>query len=150
MIGPIQNNGAQRRPQQRPLTEDQRSRLQSIVDNYGVEVMGKEDDASLKDELRSSGIGPSSEVRGILEEAGFDMEALRPKGPPPGMGGPGGPPPGMGGPPPGIPEGLSSAMMSFVEKYENGELSEEDVASLVEELKNSGLERQGVLLDVEG
>ena len=129
---------------QRPLTDDQKSTLKDILSNYDPSSLSESDISSLQEELRSSGIRPNAEMKGILEEAGFDAGQLRPKGPPP------------GGPPPGGPQGmsfspgLSQAMSSFVDQFESGELSDEDVASLVEQLKDAGLGSQGVLIDTEG
>jgi hypothetical protein len=145
MIESIGGSGHRPPPPPTPMTADQRSSLQGILSAYDASSMDDSDYENLRAKLESSGIGPSHEVRGMLETAGLDLDRLRPDGHP------GGPPPGDR-PPPGmdLPQGLSQAMSSFVELYESGELSDEDVASFIEQLKEANIAMDGLLLDAEG
>ncbi len=91
----------------------------------------------MREQLRAAGIGPGEDLKGILEEHGFTV------GPP---GAPGVPP----GPPPVLGVEVMDALESFIGQYEAGTLTEDDVGSLVEVLKQAGVSPRGVLLDVQG
>jgi len=135
MIDGISGNGVPvgmgfMQQQNTKLTDDQRSQLQDILSNYDPANMSDEDKMSIMEELKSSGIRPSKEVKGMIEDAGFEV-GRPPEGPSPG-----------GGRPP-----KADYIMEAVDKYESGELTEDDLDTLMEMLSQNGESAQGVFID---
>jgi len=139
MIDGISSTGVQQtgmhsfNPKNVQLTDDQKAQLSEILAKYDPSSMTEDDKKALMEELKSSGIPPAKEVMTMMEDAGFEI------GPPPE-----GPPPSDGrmGPPP-KPEFIEEA----ITKYENGELTEEDIEKLMAKLKDMGEPTQGILFD---
>lgn len=117
--------------QSEALTDEQKEKLEEILSNYDPTNMTEDDKKTLMDELKSSGIKPSEEVKSIIEDAGFDMEP--PQGPPPSDGENQVSRPGF--------------IQEAIDKYNAGELTEEDLQELMEKLQESGEPPQGILLD---
>lgn len=115
-----------------PLTDDQKSVLTDILSKYDPANMTEEDKKSLMDELKESGIPPSREARELIENSGFEM------GKPP----EGSPPAAMNGESQ-RPEFIQEA----IDKYEAGELTDEDIKELITNLKKTGEQPQGILFD---
>ncbi|MBN2011469.1 hypothetical protein JW960_19205 [candidate division KSB1 bacterium] len=114
------------------LTDDQKDQLQEILSNYDPANMSDDEKKSLMEALKSSGIGPSKEVRTIIEDAGFKL-GKPPAGPPPGGN-------GMGGAKPPF-------MQEAINKYESEGLTDQDIDDLISQLKKWGGSQQGVLID---
>lgn len=119
------------------MTDEQKDQLQDILSNYDVENMTDEDKQSLMEEIRDAGIKPGDDLKTALEDAGVEMA---PPPPPPD----GGQPP-MGGP--GETGQTSQFLQDFLDKYESGELTDEDIESFVQSIKSQGQMAQGVLFD---
>ncbi len=116
------------------LTDDQKTQLQSILSKYDPAQMSEDSKKSLMEELKSSGIAPSHEVRSIIEDAGFDLK-----------------PPQNGPPPSGGKAGMSAQKPDFIQdainKYESDELSEQDIETLIAKLKEWGEPPQGIIFN---
>ncbi|WP_309005013.1 hypothetical protein [Pelagicoccus sp. SDUM812005] len=105
-----------------------------IVSRYDPETMTAESREEMRSELQEAGIGRGKDLGDIMVDQGFEVK--RPSGK-----GPGGPPPPQGG------SEEDEEIAAFVEKYESGELSSEDIAALMELLRDRGESGSGVLMD---
>jgi hypothetical protein len=112
------------------LTDDQKETLQSILSNYDVENMSEDEKKTMFDELKESGIGMTDEVKDILDEAGF-VPPEKPEGPPPEE----------------ESTEKSQLIQDLLEKVESGEISQEEISSLIQDLQESGQTTTGVFLD---
>jgi len=113
------------------LTDDQKETLQSIISNYDLEDMSEDDKKSMLDEIKESGIGFSDEVKSILDDAGFTPPE-KPQGPPP------------------TDESSSSnskLIQDLLDKVDSGEISQDEISSLIQTLQDSGESTTGVFLD---
>lgn len=116
------------------LTDEQKLQLEEILSKYDSSSITSDQTKALFDELKSSGIRPSKEVREIIDAAGFKPPE-KPEGPPP--------------PDPDVEETqqLPDYLLEFLEKQNSGELTKADLTSLITELQNNGEVSQGVLVD---
>lgn len=129
------------RQQSAPLSEESKAKAQEIIGQYDPQTMTDDDTKAMRTELREAGITPSREFKGILEDSGFEV-----KGPKAGGG------KGHGGPPPPPPSGTDNAEYSteiadFLAKYETNDVTEDDLANLVEILRQSGQDASGLVID---
>ncbi|UUX49955.1 hypothetical protein NUH88_21520 [Nisaea acidiphila] len=126
------------------LSEEEKSTIASILEQYDPESLSEEDVDSIKQQLQDAGIDPSPELGSLIEEAGFDKEQFRPDGPPPG-----GPPPGGEGGPSGLvsEDGLKT-LSSILEEYDVENLSEDDVSAIQQQLAEAGFFGQGSVVDL--
>jgi len=143
MTNPIQGMGsAARMPQagQARMNESQKSSFQEIMSRYDSENFTKTDFEAMGNEFRQAGIGRTSEVKSMLEDAGFNIDNFS-------KGGPG----GMGGPS-SIQGGFNmSALQSLQEilsGYDLSNLSSDDENNLLSQLTNSGLFQTGLIVNV--
>lgn len=133
---------------QAKLTEDQKSAAEDILSQYDPESLSDDDVDAIKQQLRDAGIGPSRELKDLLEEAGFDAEQFRPQGP----GGPGGPDGPGGGPegappPPQLSEDQLKTLASIFEDYDSETLTEDDLTEIERKLQEAGLFEKGQVVD---
>jgi hypothetical protein len=129
------------------LSEEQKSAAEEILAQYDPEALSEEDVDAIKQQLRDAGIGPSRDLKDLLQEAGFDAEQFKPKGPGGEAGGPGGP----GGAPPPPAEGLSEEVLktlaSIFEEYDAENLSEDDLSAIQQKLQDAGFVGKGRVVD---
>lgn len=118
------------------LTDDQKETVADILAKYDSSNMTEEETRAMFDELRSANVGPSKEMKEILETAGFEL-----------------PEPPEGGQPP-KPEGTESTgtqppqyALELLEKIKTGEISEDEVSSLLENLKKDDQLTTGVYVN---
>jgi hypothetical protein len=135
---------------QNSLSDDQKSSIADILSKYDPENLSEEDVEAIKDELKEAGVRPSAELKAAIEEAGFDAEAFRPSGPPPG--GPG----QAGGPPPGPPPGGESeeaseetlkTIASIFEEYDLENLNEDDLDEIQQRLQEARISLPGAVIN---
>ncbi|MFH1198101.1 MAG: hypothetical protein V1720_20535 [bacterium] len=115
------------------LTDEQKKSLEDILAKYDSENMTGESTKALFDELKSSGIPPSKDVKEALDAAGFKPPE-KPQGPPPQMG----------------TEELSQnakTLLDYLQKVESGEATQEELNSFIAQLQNSGSILQGSIID---
>ncbi len=134
---------------QAKLSDEQKSAVSDILSQYDAETLSEEDVASIREQFREAGVRPSPELKSAIEEAGFDAEAFRPDGPPPGgPGGAGGP---RQGPPPGTGDEDSDETLktiaSIFEDYDLESLSEEDLNEIQQKLQEAGIALPGSVID---
>lgn len=135
------------RPPQ-PLTDEQKSQVQSILSQYDPESLTAEDAKSIFDQFREAGIQPSPEMRDLITDSGFDPEELRSLARPEGDPGPHGSKPndqqGQG-------LNISSlqSLQTILDQYDlSKDLSADQQSSLLTQLNQAGFENLGFLLDL--
>jgi len=128
--------------EQTRMSESQKSSLQEITSKYDPENFSRTSFRSMEEELRSSGIGRTSEVKSMLENAGFNINQYA-KGGPGGMQKAGGPPPKREG---GNVQSLQ-AFQEILDNYDLTNMSSEDGKDLMNNLTSSGLLRSGLIFD---
>lgn len=118
------------------LTDEQKSQLQEILDQYDSENITDEEMKSMLDEIKEAGIAPGEDLKNALEEAGFELK------------------PPQGGPPP---MGINGAMgarpappqfvTDFMDKAVSGEVTEDDVAAFLENIRSQNQDLTGLLIN---
>jgi hypothetical protein len=136
MISNINASNSMHKPmhmqqQARPLTDDQKETVNSILANYDSSNMSEADVESMRAAFKDAGINPSEELKNIMEEAGFEVPE-KPK--PQGVKGQGKPMP---------PE-----FMELMEKLESSDISEEEIQSYIQSLQNEKGEFSGSIMDL--
>ena len=129
MISSIGSSNAMRPPMQQPsqpLTDEQKEKANSILSNYDSSNMTQANTKSMQAEFEEAGIKPSEDLKGIMEEAGFEV----PERPGPG---------GVKGKPP--------EFSKLMEKLEDSDVSEEDIQSYIQSLQNEKGQFSGAIMD---
>jgi hypothetical protein len=129
------------------MTDTEKKKAQEILEQYDPENLSTDDMDAINSSLKEAGIRPSSDMKTMLEDAGFDAKALGERaretggagGPPPGGPPPGGPPPGGGG----DQEATASndqikQLASILSQYDTNNLSEDDQSSISQKLTELG------------
>ncbi|MCB0748042.1 MAG: hypothetical protein KDC90_11325 [Ignavibacteriae bacterium] len=131
MINSIGSSSTMRPPmpqQSQPLTDEQKETVNSILSNYDSSNMTTENVESLKAEFNEAGIRPSEDLKGMMEEAGFEVpERSGPQGAK-----------GKGKPP---------EFSKLMEKLESTDISEEEIQSFIENLQNEKGKFSGTIMD---
>ena len=133
MVSGISSSNSMQRPMQssQTLTDDQKTTVNDIISNYDSSNMTKADFDSLMVEFQDAGIPPSEEIGSLLDAAGFEKHE-------------GKPPEGVkGGQRPEPPEFITELM----DKLENGEITEEEVQSFLQNLQNESNQSSGLIMD---
>jgi|WetSurMetagenome_2_1015567.scaffolds.fasta_scaffold688744_1 hypothetical protein len=115
------------------LTDDQKSALEEILAKYDVEEMTDDEKKSMMDEMKSTGIPMTSDTKEIMDAAGFTPPE-KPQGPPPEES-------------TSTEEEIPEYLKDFIEKQQAGEVTQEDIDTLVEKLQASGETVPGALID---
>lgn len=80
MISSIGSSNQMQRPlpqPSQPLTDEQKEKVNSILANYNSSCMTESDVESMRAELKAAGIKPSEELKGIMEDTGFEVPERR-------------------------------------------------------------------------
>lgn len=125
------------------LSDEQKSAAEEILAQYDPDDLSEEDVDAIKQQLRDAGVGPSRELKDLLQEAGFDAERFRPAGP----GGPGGSPEGAPPPPPELSQEQVQTLASIFEGYDAENLTEDDLLAIQQKLQEAGLFGRGAVVD---
>ncbi len=115
------------------LTDEQKETLQSIISNYDPENMTQESMKAMIDEIKEAGITPSKDMRDIMDAAGFKPPE-KPKGPLPQEGA-------------NAQANIPQFLIDFMEKQQSGEVTQEDIDTLLSNLKAAGKTTVGSLID---
>lgn len=118
------------------LSEDQKSTLQDILSKYDASSMTDESTKKMMDEIKETGIKPSKAFGEIMNDAGFNPPE-KPSGPPPDEAAS-----GMNSD-----SKISEELLAFIKKQQSGDISQNDIATLIQTLQNSGQSAQGSLVD---
>lgn len=119
-------------PLNQPMTDEQKTAASEILAKYDSANMTEADHESLRAEFEETGITPSQELGKIMEEEGFDA--------PQGLRGP------QGADGEGKPEQLDF-IAELIEKFESGEVSEDEIKSFLQTLQETNGETGGVIMD---
>lgn len=133
MISSISNSTTMRpamQPQSKPITDEQKEAVSSILSNYDSSSMTETKFESLKAEFEEAGIRPSEDLKGIMEEAGFEV---------PERSGPEGVKGGGKSKPPEFAE--------LMEKLEDSDISEDEIMSFIESIQNEKGSFSGAIMD---
>lgn len=115
------------------LTDDQKKSLNEIISRYDSENINNETMKQMMEEIKSTGITPGKEFREIMDAAGFKPPA-KPEGPPPVENTE-------------MKEKVPDFLKEFLEKIESGKITDDDVSTLIQDLKNSGQDIQGLFVN---
>ncbi len=136
-------------PQRQTFTDEQKSTIASILENYDPSDLTTEDAQAINESFHEAGIMPGAGLFKAIQEAGFDGDTIReldpsslvvrPKGPPP--------PPYSGGIA-GLNKEALTELQSILEKYSLDDLSEDDEEQLITELYESGLLLPGLMVNI--
>ncbi len=133
MISSISNSSQMQRPmppQSQSLTDEQKEAVNSILASYDSTNMSDADVESMKAEFKDAGIKPSEDLKGIMEEAGFEVPE---KSGPEGVKGGGKPKP---------PE-----FAELMEKLEDSDISEDEIMSFIETIQSEKGSFSGAIMD---
>lgn len=113
-----------------PMTDKQKETVNSILANYDSYSMTKTDFESMRAEFQDAGIKPSEDLKGIMEEAGFEVPER----------------PGLKGV---KDEGRSKPpeFSKLLEKLESSSISEEEILSFTANLQNEKGQFNGSIMD---
>ena len=134
MISSISSSSQMQRPApppSQPMTDAQKESASEILSNYDSSSISTTELESMKAAFEAAGIKPSEDLKGIMEEAGFEVPE-RPG--PQGVKGQEKPPP---------PPEFSKLM----EKLGSSGVSEEEIQSYIQNLQNEKGEFGGALMD---
>ncbi len=156
MMGNIQGAGSMggigafpQPPASRPLTEEQKSLVESTLAEYDAESLTTEDAREILTTFREAGIRPGKELREAIEAAGFDEQELlelgRPAGAPQGPRGPRGGQAMQAG---GLDVSALQSLQDILSQYDLSSLSTDQESELLNQLNNSGLVRSGYIIDL--
>ena len=122
------------------MTDEEKEQVYSIISKYNTEEMSEEDTQSLLEEIQAPGVKPGDDLMGILEESGVEMPE----------------PPQKGSMPP-TPEDESkeittnedmpSYLNEFISKAQSGEISDEEVSTIINTLQQNGYTANGNIFD---
>ena len=131
MINSIGSSSTMRPPipqQSQVLTDEQKETVNSILSNYDSSNMSEADVESMKAELKDAGIKPSEDLKGMMEEAGFEVpERSGPQGAK-----------GKGKPP---------EFSKLMEKLGKSNISEEEIQSFIENIQSEKGLFSGSIMD---
>lgn len=119
------------------LSEDKKKELQEILGKYDSKTATGDTMKSMMDEIKKAGFTPKDGSIDVIKEAGFEMPEP-PEGGPEKMG----PPPSGGQNSP-----MPDYLMDFVKKQGSGEVTQEDITSLIKSLEKDGKYTTGALVD---
>lgn len=114
------------------LSDEQKETLNNILSNYDIENLDDEGKKELMEELKSSGIPVCKELKETLDAAGFQ--------PPP-------PPDKAGETGSTTSRELPQFILDFISKQESGEVTQDDINTLITNLQNNGQLTTGTLVD---
>lgn len=133
-------------PRSHPLTDEQKSLVQSTLAEYDSENLTADDAKKILNTFREAGIRPGKELRQAIEDAGFDEKQLLdlagPEGgqkPPPSRGVPGSA---------NVDVSALQSLQNILSQYNLSDLSADEETGLLDQLNNSGLVRSGYMIDL--
>lgn len=133
MISSISNSSQVQRPmhpQSQSLTDEEKETVNSILASYDSASMSETDVEAMRAEFKDAGIKPSEDLKGIMEEAGFEVpERSGPEG-------------AKGGGKPKPPE-----FTELMEKLEDSDISEDEIMSFIESIQNEKGSFSGAIMD---
>ncbi len=132
-------------PMAATLSEDQKTTVASILENYDPSAVSEEDAKSILQALREAGVPPGKGLEQALGDAGFDFKSMRTAAfgdrPPPGgfQGGE--------GQTASVSSQALEALRSILDQYDLSNLTDDDKQGLAAALTEAGLLMPGSVID---
>ncbi len=136
--------GAGMRSKTQSLTEDQQSKIQTILSQYDPENVSTEDAKAIFQAFKDAGIKPARGMKEAIEAAGFDAEDLRTKGMPEGDH----PHRMENSSTSGINLTALRSLQDLLSQFDLTNLTEENANSLSSKLQELGLISSGSVIDI--
>lgn len=133
--------GSMRRQQNVALTDEQKSTVQDILSKYDAENLTADDAKAIFEEMREAGIPPGPGTKEAVEEAGFDLEPIKPKGTPP--------PTPQGGMNQELDVESLQSLQTILNQFDLSNLSAEDEESLFTQIQSAGFMTPGNLFTID-
>ena len=139
-----------------PLTDDQKSQVQSILSQYDSKNVTATDAKSIFKAFREAGIGPSPDLRDAISKAGFDAQQLRSLAQPEGSSGhhhhhhgaQGAGQSGTAASGQGLNTSALQSLQSILGQYDLTNLSDDQKSGLMTQLNNAGLLQSGYTINL--
>lgn len=136
-----------------PLTDEQKSQIQSVLSSYDPKNLTADDAKAIFKSFREAGIQPGPGMRDAITNAGFDADQLRSLARPQGHHGhhphQGGETNGAGtGNGQGLDVAALKSLQSILSKYDLSNLSSDQQSSLLTQLNGAGLMKSGYTIDL--
>ena len=133
-------------PKNDALSEEEKTELEKILEEYNAETLTEEDAQSIFDKFREAGIKPGQGMKTAVEEAGFDLGQFKPAG-----GRPQGPPPSPAGTGSSQSIDLESlqSLQTILNQFDLADMSAEDEESLISQFQQAGLMNPGDLFTID-
>lgn len=119
------------------MSDDEKQKVTDLLAKYDVSTLTDDEKQSLMEEIKSMGVKPGDDLKNIMDEAGFTP----PKPPEGGM------PPMNGASDSESTEQLPAFLSDFINKYQSGQVSDDDMNTLFSQLKSNGMGTVGNLYD---
>lgn len=122
--------------QEKALTDDQKTQIQSILSQYDPENISEADAQSIFEQFSDAGIQPGKGMKEAIEAAGFDAEQLRSLGMPAMQ-----PPPDMGGMQESseLTEEQAATVQSILSNYDPENITASDAKSIFAQFNDAGI-----------
>ncbi|MBI9049084.1 MAG: hypothetical protein JEZ00_06685 [Anaerolineaceae bacterium] len=128
------------------LSEEQKTQLEEILEEYDAASLTEEEVESILDQMRNAGIQPGKGMKETIEAAGFDANMFKPAGrsdgPPP-------PPPGGAEKSQGINLESLQSLQTILNQFDLSNLSAEDEESLISSIQQAGFMSPGNLFTID-
>ncbi len=143
--------GTEARPAPKPLTDDQKSQVQSILSNYDPKTLTADDAKAIFKSIQDAGIQAGPGLREALSNAGFDAQQLRALANPEGQkhhhhhhhGGGASASTGGTGSSQGLDVSTLQSLQSILGQYDLKNLSSDQQSDLISKLNGAGLLQPG-------
>lgn len=121
------------------MSDEEKTQVKSLLEQYDTENMTEEDTQSLFEEIKSLGVKPGEDLKTMMEDAG-----VKPPKPPQGGG-----KPTQGGSSKEVStkDNMPSYLSEFVSKAQSGDISDDDLNTILNTLQQNGYGTNGNIFD---
>jgi hypothetical protein len=127
-----------------PLTDDQKTQIQTILSNYDSSNLTADDAKAIFKQFREAGIRPGPGMKEAISAAGFDADKLRSLGMPEHRHHTGGGTGGAGG----VDRSALQTLQTILSQYDLTGMSDDQENDLLTKLNDAGLMKAGNLIDL--
>lgn len=121
------------------MSDEEKTQVKSLLEQYDTENMTEEDTQSLFEEIKSLGVKPGEDLKTMMEDAG-----VKPPKPPQGGGKP---PQGGSSKEVSTKDNMPSYLSEFVSKAQSGDISDDDLNTILNTLQQNGYGTNGNIFD---
>ena len=145
-------NGVEGFSAPQPLTDEQKSQIQSTLSNYDPKNLTADDAKAIFKSFREAGIQPGPGMREAITNAGFDADQLRSLARPQGHHGHPHQAGGTNGAGSGNSQGINmstlKSLQSILSQYDLSNISADQQSNLMTQLNSAGLMKSGYSIDL--